>query len=112
MYHSFANRSAQLVISILLSAFILLPSLVNAQDISGNPSNDTSFFLANKKGLLGKIGRSVSVYEPELLLPKRGPIKNEIPFANFRGKIIRKIIITQLGLSGSVNDTINASQNW
>ena len=112
MYHSFANRSAQIVISILLSAFILQPALVTAQDISGNPTNDTSFFLANKKGLLGTIGRSISVYEPEVLLPKRDPIKNETPFTKYRGKIIRNIIITQLGLSGSVNDTINSSLNW
>jgi|688.fasta_scaffold01733_18 hypothetical protein len=112
MYHSFANRSAQLVISILLSVFILLPALVIAQEITGNPTNDTSFFLANKKGLLGTIGRSISVYEPEVLLPKRDPIKNETPFTKYQGKIIRNIIITQLGLSGSVNDTINASINW
>ena len=112
MYHFFANRSAQIVISILLSAFISLPALVTAQDNSGNPTNDTSFFLANKKGLLGTIGRSISVYEPEVLLPKRDPIKNETPFTKYRGKIIRNIIITQLGLSGSVNDTINSSLNW
>lgn len=72
---------------------------------------DTVFFLANKKGILGKIGRSVSIYEPEIILPRRGPVKNETPFTSYKGKVIRNIIVTQLGLYGSVNDTLNAARN-
>ncbi|MEI8111112.1 MAG: hypothetical protein WCH59_08995 [Chitinophagia bacterium] len=82
-----------------------------AQPTKKNQLQDTVFFLANKKGILGKIGRSLSVYEPEIILPRRGPIKNETPFAVYKGKIIRNIIITQLGLYGSVNDTLNDSRN-
>lgn len=108
----FVKRTVIFLVYSLITGLFLLPILLQAQENPPLINSDTSFFLAKKKGLLGKIGMSVSVYEPEVLLPRRGPIKNETPFSKFRGKIIRKIIITQLGLYGSVNDTINASKNW
>ncbi|MDE3252130.1 MAG: hypothetical protein KGO92_04940 [Bacteroidota bacterium] len=61
--------------------------------------------MAKKKGLLGKIGRSLSVNNPEILLPEEGAVKNEAVFNPFRGKIIRKILLEQAGFNKSVNDT-------
>lgn len=72
---------------------------------------DTVFFLAHKKGLLGKIGKSLSVNNPEPLLPADGAIKNEAPFNPYRGKIIRKILIQKTGFKRSVNDTSKVIRN-
>jgi hypothetical protein len=66
---------------------------------------DTVFFLANKKGLLGKIGRSLSVNNPDPILPADGPEKNEAAFIQYRGKLIRYIFIQKIGFDKSVNDT-------
>jgi hypothetical protein len=66
---------------------------------------DTVFFLANKKGLLGKIGRSLSVNNPDPILPADGPEKNEAAFVQYRGKLIRYIFIQKIGFDKSVNDT-------
>ncbi len=67
---------------------------------------DTVFFLANKKGLLGKIGRSLSVNNPDPVIPLDGAEKNETAFEPFRGKLIRYIFIQKLGFEKtSVNDT-------
>ncbi len=81
----------------------LLPNLMLAQ----NNQQDTVFFLANKKGLLGKIGKSVSISNLPNNLPKNGTIKNEDEFLPYKGKIIRKIIIQKLGFNKSVYDTSN-----
>ncbi|MES2005918.1 MAG: hypothetical protein V4450_15475 [Bacteroidota bacterium] len=75
-----------------------------------NPS-DTVFFLAHKKGLLGKIGKSLSVNNPDILLPSEGAVKNELPFNPYRGKIIRNILIQKIGFNKSVNDTTKVVRN-
>ena len=58
---------------------------------------DTVFFLAHKKGLLGKIGRGLSVNNTDPLLPAEGAVKNEAPFNPYRGKIIRQILVQKIG---------------
>lgn len=72
---------------------------------------DSVFFLAHKKGLLGKIGKSLSVNNPDPVLPAEGAEKNELPFNPFRGKIIRNIIVEKAGFGKSVNDTTRVVQN-
>ncbi|MDB5211345.1 MAG: hypothetical protein JWQ30_2172, partial [Sediminibacterium sp.] len=69
------------------------------------------FFLANKKGLLGKLGKSLSVNNADPLLPAEGAVKNEIAFNPYRGKIIRNILIEKLGFNRSVNDTTKVTRN-
>ena len=59
---------------------------------------DTIFFLAHKKGLLGKIGKSVSVNNPD---PIEAAVKNESIFVPFKGKIIRYIYIVDPAQVGS-----------
>lgn len=73
---------------------------------------DTVFFLAHKKGLLGKIGRGLSVNNPDPLLPADGAVKNEEPFKPYRGKIIRTIRIEKPDFNRSVNDTNRISHNF
>ena len=72
---------------------------------------DTVFFLANKKGLLGKLGRAVSVSGREdIITENKGAIKNEEVFNPFRGKIIRQIRVEKLSFDKSVNDTIKVQR--
>jgi len=75
-------------------------------------SADTVFFLAHKKGLLGKIGRSLSVNNPDPVFPVEGVIKNESIFSPFKGKIIRHIQVEKLGFNKSVNDTAKVVRNF
>ena len=72
---------------------------------------DTVFFLARKKGLLGKIGRSLSVNNPDPVVTINGAEKNEDAFTAFRGKIIRYIFVEKIGFDKSVNDTQRVVRN-
>lgn len=71
---------------------------------------DTVFFLANKKGLLGKLGKSLSVNNPDPV-PAEGAVKNETVFNPYKGKIIRNILVEKLGFNRSVNDTARVTRN-
>ena len=53
--------------------------------------NDT-FFLARKKGLLGKLGRGIATYSPE-----GEPVKLTDPFKKYNGKFIRYIEVVPVG---------------
>jgi hypothetical protein len=86
----------------------LLAGKLSAQD---KEPVDTVFFLANKKGLLGKLGKSLSVNNPDPVLPADGAVKNETVFNPYKGKIIRSILIEKLGFNRSVNDTNKITRN-
>jgi hypothetical protein len=72
---------------------------------------DTVFFLANKKGLLGKIGRSLSVNNPDPVLPLEAAVKNESIFTPYQGKLIRYIFVEKISFSKSINDTVRVNRN-
>ena len=97
-----------LVFSLLLIFSYLLPSLLLAQ----KKQQDSIFFLANKKGLLGRIGKSVSVSNLPDALPENGAIKNEDDFLPYKGKIIRHILIQKIGFNKSVYDTANKTSSF
>ena len=94
------------IVWLLLTCFI--SGTVCSQE---NVSADTVFFLAHKKGLLGKIGRSLSVNISDPLLPTEGAVKNEAVFNPYRGKIIRQIVVQKVGFTKSVNDTARVDKN-
>lgn len=72
---------------------------------------DSVFFLANKKGLLGKLGRAVSVNgQEDIITENKGAIKNEEVFKKFSGKIIRQIRVEKLSFTNSVNDTLRSGR--
>lgn len=73
---------------------------------------DTVFFLAKKKGLLGRLGRALSVNNPEPVLPGDGVIKNEEMFNPYRGKIIRNIGVQKISFNRSINDTTRVIKNF
>ncbi|MBK7885572.1 MAG: hypothetical protein IPJ81_18570 [Chitinophagaceae bacterium] len=66
---------------------------------SAQPGKDT-FFLAKKKGLLGKLGRSISTNAPPTI-----PVKIVNPFLQYKGKIIRYIEFLSLGFERNIYDT-------
>lgn len=72
---------------------------------------DSVFFLARKKGLLGKIGKGLSVNYPDPVLPADGAVKNEAAFNPYRGKIIRNIDARKIGFTRLLNDTSKVVRN-
>ena len=58
-----------------------------------------TFFLARKKGLFGRLGRSISTDENYL------PVKTVNPFLRFAGKKIHSIDVEGLGFDKSITDT-------
>lgn len=88
----------EVFIYIFITAFFCLGKTVAAQD---TPVKDDTFFLAKKKGLLGRFGKSISTTPP----PDEAPAKVENPFLNYKGKTIRSINIVVLGFQYDINDT-------
>ncbi len=76
-----------------------------------NKKTDSVFFLAKEKGLLGKIGKSLSVNNNDLIFPINGASKSEFKYNPFKGKIIREITIEKIGFDKSVNDSTKHSNN-
>ncbi len=68
--------------------------------LSFSTEKKDTFFLAKKKGLLGKLGKSLAT-EP----PNQIAVKVANPFILFTGKIIRNIDILRLGFERNINDT-------
>lgn len=62
---------------------------------------EDSFFLAKKKGIWGKIGRSVSTYN----ITDAEPVEVKNQFEKFQGKIIRNINVETLSFDVDINDT-------
>ena len=71
------------------------------------PAKQDTFFLAKKKGVLGRLGRSISTNPPD-----KEPQKIENPFLQYKGKYIRKVMMVSLGFGTSVYDTTYNSQNF
>ena len=65
-----------------------------------------TFFLAKKKGLIGKLGKSISKGESI-----EQPVKSEIPYIKYVGRIIREIDLLSVGFQGNVNDTVQVKRD-
>lgn len=67
-----------------------------------------TFFLAKKKGLLGRLGRSIANYPaPELA----STVKTDEPFIQYSKKVIRYIFIPRLGFERNFYDTNRIKSN-
>lgn len=69
------------------------------------------FFLAKKKGLLGKLGKTVSCSAGCDAESAGLAVKNSSPFERYRNRYINSITIRNVGFGTSVNDTTNKFQN-
>ena len=74
--------------------------------------NSDSFFLAQKKGFWGKIGKSISISSKDQPSIEDGVKKNEASFVEFKGKVIRSIIVEKLDFNRTVNDTSRNAKNF
>jgi hypothetical protein len=75
-----------------------------AQD---NPAREDTFFLAKKKGLLGRFGKSISRTPPD-----EAPVRVENVFLNYKGKIIRSVETIRLGFEYDFDDTCQIKDNF
>jgi hypothetical protein len=89
---------------ILLFFVMMMPFYAVAQEPAGN--QDT-FFLAKKKGILGRLGKSISTSAPD-----DSPQKIENQFLKYKGKIIRSIQLVRLGFECSIYDTCEVKNNF
>lgn len=101
-------RLLLLICTVLFSAPLF--AQVNPND-SSEYTYDT-FFLAKKKGLFGKLGRSISEDPPKPEVTKTGTIKNDLPYNKYKGRIIRHIYYTRLGLDRDFSDTSHYKKNF
>ncbi len=69
-------------------------------------NDQDTFFLAKKKGLLGRLGRSITASNaPD------APVKTVNPYLRYNGKIIRTVEIVPLGFNQNLNDTTEIRNN-
>ncbi len=90
--------------------YILVPFLVLVQKTAlaqDNPQKTDTFFLAKKKGLLGRFGQSISRTPPD-----EEPAKVENSFLKYNGKIIRSIETIRLGFEYDIDDTTRRQENF
>lgn len=64
------------------------------------PAANDTFFLAKKKGLLGRLGRSISTNPTEEV-----PQKIENPFIKYKNKVIRSVEVMRLSFQQNIWDT-------
>ncbi|MBC7650241.1 MAG: hypothetical protein H7101_00675 [Deinococcales bacterium] len=95
LVHSFHK----VLLALLLTCLV---SICFGQEKKPTTTTDT-FFLAKKKGLLGKLGRSISINVPADTIG--ATINNVDPFLIYKDQKISTITITNITFGGSVNDT-------
>jgi hypothetical protein len=91
-------------ILLIFSALTFFHKPMLAQD---DPAKNDTFFLAKKKGLLGRLGKSISTTPPD-----ERPARVENPFMRFKGKIIRNIEIVGFGFQYDIDDTTQIKNNF
>ncbi len=89
----------------LIVSFLLFTDSLYAQEIPEKA--DTSFFLAKKKGWIGRFGQSISTTPPD-----EAPKKVVNPFLKYKGKIIRSIETVRIGFEYEIDDTNHLKENF
>ncbi len=94
----------RLYIFIFGIVFLLVNIPIRAQQPV--PDGQDTFFLAKKKGILGRVGKSLSRTPPE-----DAPKKIANPFLEYRGMIIRNIETIRLGFEQDIDDITRIKDN-
>ncbi|MEO6233082.1 MAG: hypothetical protein ABJB11_05695 [Ferruginibacter sp.] len=97
-------KQAITVVLLTLVLFYFDTSQIFAQDRSGE--RDT-FFLNKKRGLLGKLGNSISRGDPSTEL-----VETANPFLSYAGRSVRLIRILSLGFERNIYDTTNFNNSF
>lgn len=85
------------VIYIFLGSVFIINNIAVAQNEMSKPD---TFFLAKKKGLLGRLGKSISTNPPE-----EAPQIVANQFLKYKGKIIRSVELVRLSFQSNIYDT-------
>ncbi len=93
-----------IIIFFCLFANCCFLSELKCQEVS--PQSD-SFFLAKKKGILGRLGRSISRNGDYI-----EPVKTVSAYKKYHGKIIRSITVKGVGFNYNLNDTTPLKSNF
>lgn len=91
----------------LLLLLIFITCMHHRSSAQNTEEKKDSFFLAKKKGILGRIGRSIS--------KKDEPVEPELTvnsFKQYHGKIIRHIIIKPVGFNYAMGDSVPLKNNF
>lgn len=101
-------RSCRILLFILF--LILISEQACAQEDSSIHSlRDSTFILRSKKGLLKKLGDAIWIDAPQFEVQNSNTvIKNEVPFAKFKGKIINQIEVSSVSYETPFNDTMTS----
>lgn len=87
--------------------YLLILFIIGISESSlAQSTQDSVFFLANKKGIIGKIGKSVSINNNEFTVPLNGALKTADDFEPYKGNIIKEIRIVKPGFNKTVSDTL------
>jgi len=89
---------------LMILFFFAVQKQTVAQQINNEPD---TFFLAKKKGILGRLGKSISAFAPD-----EAPQKIENQFLKYKGKIIRSIELIRLGFECSIYDTCDIKNTF
>ena len=97
-------------ILLIVCLLILLSEQTYAQeDTSTHTLRDSTFILKSKKGLLKKLGDAIWIDAPQFEVQNSNSvIKNELPFAKFKGKIINQIQVNSVSYETPFNDTMTS----
>lgn len=96
----------------LLLSFIFVSAQENKKDSAQSHQQTDSFFLAKKKGLLGKLGKSLVINAPAPADSVTAAKENIAPFKQYANKPIRKIYFTKIDYGQSINDTTKTIKNF
>jgi hypothetical protein len=95
------TRSLSILIALFLFSGILSP--LYAQVDSTLKKDTVNSFFKRQKGLVGKLARN---FVADTTTPaSNGPIRNDIIFSRYEGRIIRRIKIERIDFGVSINDT-------
>lgn len=87
--------------------FFIGACIMHLDALAQEPGQQDTFFLAKKKGLLGRLGKSISTYAPDDI-----PQKIENQFLQYKGKIIRSVQLIRIGFECTIYDTCDIKNNF
>ena len=99
------------IVSNVLCFLFITTLLAQEPPAKTDTTQQDTFFLAKKSGLLGQLGRSVAI--SDAIDPGTfQATKNITPFASFKGKTVRCVFINNVSFGVSVNDTSEVIKNF
>lgn len=90
---------------------IILPVFLSLSVVSCLAQVDSTAldsFLIRQKGLLGKLARNIMANKPA---SATSPVRNDLLFQKFKGKVIRYVIITRVDFGTPITDTTKHFKN-